>query len=89
MAQASFEELLASLHRRKSRALKHLVDGCGFRMLTAAEYAAAMEFPDHYKWRGSKRDRVRMAGQAVPTNMARDLVACGVESMQVPVEVAA
>lgn len=88
-AHASFEELLASLHRRKSRALQHLVNGCGFRMLTAEEYAAAMEFPADYLWQGSKRDRVRMAGQAVPTNMARDLIACGVESMQLPVEVAA
>ena len=85
----SLAELLEALHRRKSRALQHLLDNCGFRMLQPHEYAAAMEFPADYRWRGSKRDRVRMAGQAVPTNMARDLVACGVESMQVPVEVAA
>lgn len=65
------------------------VEDCGFRMLQPEEYAAAMEFPADYLWRGSKRDRVRMAGQAVPTNMARDLVACGVESMQMPVGVAA
>ncbi|WP_314612470.1 DNA cytosine methyltransferase [Streptomyces stackebrandtii] len=57
------------------------VEDCGFRMLQAHEYAAAMTFPASYRWRGSKRDRVRMAGNAVPCNMARDLVACGVESM--------
>ncbi|WP_373316619.1 DNA cytosine methyltransferase [Streptomyces hydrogenans] len=57
------------------------VEDCGFRMLQAEEYAAAMAFPGTYRWQGSKRDRVRMAGNAVPCNMARDLVACGVESI--------
>ncbi|MFE0653481.1 DNA cytosine methyltransferase [Streptomyces sp. NPDC059534] len=57
------------------------VEDCGFRMLQAHEYAAAMAFPDTYRWRDSKRARVRMAGNAVPCNMARDLVACGVESI--------
>ncbi|GGY61882.1 DNA cytosine methyltransferase [Streptomyces omiyaensis] len=57
------------------------VEDCGFRMLQAEEYAAAMAFPETYRWQGSKRDRVRMAGNAVPCNMARDLVACAVESI--------
>ncbi|MFE7547808.1 DNA cytosine methyltransferase [Streptomyces gardneri] len=57
------------------------METCGFRMLQAQEYAAAMAFPGTYRWRGSKRDRVRMAGNAVPCNMARDLVARGVEAI--------
>ncbi|MFD8117032.1 DNA cytosine methyltransferase [Streptomyces microflavus] len=58
-----------------------VAEDCGFRMLQAEEYAAAMAFPGTYLWRGSKRDRVRMAGNAVPPNMARDLVACGLATL--------
>ncbi|MFF8831299.1 DNA cytosine methyltransferase [Streptomyces sp. NPDC015131] len=58
-----------------------VLEDCSFRMLSPAEYAAAMAFPDTYRWQGSKRDRVRMAGNAVPPNMARDLVACGMASL--------
>lgn len=60
------------------------IDDCTFRMLSAREYAAAMSFPDTYLWREnsiSKRHRVKLAGNAVPPNMARDLVACAVESI--------
>ncbi|MBB4987133.1 hypothetical protein [Streptomyces nymphaeiformis] len=49
-------------------------------MLQAKEYAAAMAFPDTFRWRGSKRGRVRMAGNAMPCSMARDLVVGGAES---------
>lgn len=60
------------------------INECGFRMITPREYARFMDFPDTYDWledQLSKRDRVRLAGQAVPVNMARDLVGCALESM--------
>ena len=57
------------------------VEDCSLRMLQPEEYAQFQGFPADYQWRGSKRDRVRLAGNAVPTNMARDLVGCAVESM--------
>lgn len=60
------------------------INDCGFRMLQPYEYARAQAFPDEYDWmedRISKRLRVRMIGNAVPPCMARDLVACGVESI--------
>ncbi|WP_225804802.1 hypothetical protein [Streptomyces sp. NK15101] len=42
------------------------VGDCDFRMLPAEEYAASMAFPGTCRWRGSKRDRLRAAGNAVP-----------------------
>jgi DNA (cytosine-5)-methyltransferase 1 len=51
------------------------VEELGFRMLEPAEYAAAMEFPQRYVWLGSKRERVRMAGNAVTPPAARDMFA--------------
>ncbi|MGC5562804.1 DNA cytosine methyltransferase [Streptomyces sp. FR-108] len=60
------------------------VDDCLFRMLSPQEYASAMAFPEHYEWMAdslSKRLRVRLAGNAVPPNMARDLVACAIETI--------
>ncbi|WP_128977253.1 DNA cytosine methyltransferase [Streptomyces roseicoloratus] len=51
------------------------VEDLGFRMLEPAEYAAAMEFPSDYVWLGNKRERVRLAGNAVTPNAARDLFA--------------
>lgn len=52
------------------------VEELGFRMLEPCEYAAAMEFPSDYVWLGNKRERVRMAGNAVTPPAARDLFAC-------------
>lgn len=51
-------------------------DECTFRMLEPHEIAAGMSFPADYKWAGTKRDRVRMAGNAVTPPAARDLIAC-------------
>lgn len=51
------------------------VEDLKFRMLAPAEYAAAMSFPDSYIWLGTKRERVRMAGNAVTPPAARDLFA--------------
>jgi DNA (cytosine-5)-methyltransferase 1 len=56
-------------------------EDCSFRMLQPEEYAAAMAFPSHYLWQGSKRDRVRLAGNAVTPPAARDIVAAGIRSI--------
>lgn len=45
-----------------------------FRMLTDTELAAAMAFPTDYRFEGTKRERVRMIGNAVTTNAARDIL---------------
>ncbi|MCX5158128.1 DNA cytosine methyltransferase [Streptomyces sp. NBC_00264] len=57
------------------------VEDLGFRMLEPAEYAAAMEFPSNYIWLGNKRERVRMAGNAVTPPAARDLFAMVAEAI--------
>ncbi|MFF4644918.1 DNA cytosine methyltransferase [Streptomyces sp. NPDC001389] len=57
------------------------VEELGFRMLEPHEYAAAMEFPSEYVWLGNKRERVRMAGNAVTPPAARDLFACVSEAV--------
>lgn len=62
------------------------VEDLGFRMLAPAEYAAAMAFPGEgserpYIWLGTKRERVRMAGNAVTPPAARDLFACVAEAI--------
>lgn len=64
----------------------HGVEDLRFRMLTPAEYAAAMAFPtatddQPYVWLGTKRERVRLAGNAVTPPAARDLVACVAEAI--------
>lgn len=51
------------------------LDDVYFRMLTDRELAAAMAFPDDYHFEGNKRERVRMIGNAVTTNAARDILA--------------
>lgn len=61
------------------------VDDLGFRMLEPVEYAAAMAFPGKeadrpYIWMGNKRERVRLAGNAVTPPAARDLFAMVAES---------
>lgn len=54
---------------------------CRFRMLAPHEIAAGMSFPKTYKWAGTKREQVRMAGNAVTPPAARDLVSCIAESL--------
>ena len=54
---------------------------CTFRMLEPHEIAAGMSFPSDYEWAGTKRDRVRMAGNAVTPPAARDLVWAVAESL--------
>lgn len=51
------------------------IQDCLFRMLAVPEIQAAMAFPDDYVLLGTKRERVRMAGNAVTPPAARDLIA--------------
>ena len=52
-----------------------------FRMLEPAEIANGMAFPRDYKWQGTKRERVRMAGNAVTPPAARDLLTAIVQDV--------
>lgn len=63
-------------------AAEQRVDDCLFRMLEPHEVAAGMAFPKDYIWEGTRRERVKMAGNAVTPPAARDLVACVVESLE-------
>ena len=52
-----------------------VVDGDRSRMLTRAELLRAMDFPSDYQLPRTKRDAVRMLGNAIPVGFARELVA--------------
>ena len=58
------------------------VMACRFRMLEPHEIAAGMSFPTTYRWKGTKREQVRLAGNAVTPPAARDLIQVGVESLE-------
>jgi DNA (cytosine-5)-methyltransferase 1 len=57
------------------------VDDCLFRMLEPHEVAAGMAFPADYIWDGTRRERVKLAGNAVTPPAARDLAAAVVEAL--------
>ncbi len=57
------------------------VDDCLFRMLTPQEIKLAMAFAHDYVLLGTKREQVRLAGNAVTPPAARDLVAAVVEAI--------
>lgn len=57
------------------------VDDCEFRMLEPTETAAGMAFPAYYNWQGTRRERQRLAGNAVTPPAARDLIGCAVEAL--------
>ena len=57
------------------------VDDCLFRMLEPHEVAAGMAFPADYRWAGTRRERVKLAGNAVTPPAARDLIAAVVEAL--------
>lgn len=57
------------------------VDDCLFRMLEPHEVAAGMAFPADYKWTGTRRERVKLAGNAVTPPAARDLIWAVAESL--------
>lgn len=64
-----------------------MVDDCYFRMLQPHEVALGMAFPDTYQWQPydgkivSKRDLVKMAGNAVTPPAARDLMCAVLHSL--------
>jgi DNA (cytosine-5)-methyltransferase 1 len=57
------------------------VDDCLFRMLEPLEVAAGMAFPADYIWGGTRRERVKLCGNAVTPPSARDLIAAVAESL--------
>jgi DNA (cytosine-5)-methyltransferase 1 len=57
------------------------VDDCLFRMLEPHEVAAGMAFPADYIWSGTRRERVKLAGNAVTPPAARDLIAAVAQSL--------
>jgi DNA (cytosine-5)-methyltransferase 1 len=57
------------------------VDDCLFRMLEPHEVAAGMAFPSDYIWDGTRRERVKLACNAVTPPAARDLAAAVVEAL--------
>lgn len=59
------------------------IEDCSFRMLSPQEISRAMAFPAEYQMLGTKRDQVRLAGNAVTPPAARDLVAACAESLGV------
>lgn len=58
------------------------VDDCLFRMLEPHEIAAGMAFPADYIWGGTRRERVKLCGNAVTPPAARDLIAAVAESLE-------
>ncbi len=60
------------------------VMACRFRMLEPHEIAAGMAFPAGYRWQGTKRERVRLAGNAVTPPNARDIMLVLADSLGVP-----
>ncbi|UUW92987.1 MULTISPECIES: DNA cytosine methyltransferase [Pimelobacter] len=57
------------------------VDDCLFRMLEPHEVAAGMAFPSDYMWEGTRRQRVKLAGNAVTPPAARDIIAAVIEPL--------
>ena len=50
-------------------------------MLEPHEIAAGMAFPADYIWGGTRRERVKLCGNAVTPPAARDLIAAVVEAL--------
>lgn len=59
------------------------IEDCQFRMLSPTEIAAGMAFTPGYTLLGTKREQVRLAGNAVTPPAARDLVSAVAESLGV------
>lgn len=57
------------------------VMACRFRMLEPHEIALGMAFPASYRWQGTKRERVRLAGNAVTPPASRDLLTACIPSL--------
>ena len=58
------------------------IEDASFRMLSPNEIKRAMAFPAEYRILGTKRDQVRMSGNAVTPPAARDLVAAVAASLE-------
>ena len=57
------------------------VDDVSFRMLEPSEIKQAMAFPSEYLMLGTRREQVRLSGNAVTPPAARDLVGAVVEAI--------
>lgn len=57
------------------------VEDCEFRMFEPHEIKRGMAFPNEYQVLGTKREQVKMAGNAVTPPVSRDLVSCVVDSL--------
>lgn len=57
------------------------IENVRYRMLEPHEIAAGMAFPPDYVWAGTKRERKKLAGNAVTPPAARDLIACVTEAI--------
>lgn len=57
------------------------IDRCRFRMLRPDEIARGMAFPTEYLWQGTKREQVKLAGNAVCPPIERDLVSIAMEAI--------
>lgn len=57
------------------------IDDVRFRMLEPSEISRAMDFPVAYRMLGTRREQVRLAGNAVTPPAARDLVGVVAESL--------
>lgn len=62
-------------------ALAARVEDCLFRMLTPGEIKQGMAFAAAFELLGTKREQVRMCGNAVTPPVARDLIAAVVEAI--------
>lgn len=51
------------------------------RDMFAGAGGSSMAFPGDYVWEGTRRERVRMAGNAVTPPAARDLIGAVVEAL--------
>ena len=58
------------------------IEDASFRMLSPDEIKRAMAFPAEYRILGTKREQVRMSGNAVTPPAARDLVAAVAASLE-------
>lgn len=58
------------------------IEEASFRMLSPDEIKRAMAFPTEYRILGTKRDQVRMSGNAVTPPAARDLIAAVAASLE-------
>jgi DNA (cytosine-5)-methyltransferase 1 len=67
------------------KAVMDMVMDAEFRMLEPSEIKRGMAFASSYVLLGNRREQVKMAGNAVTPNAARDIIAACVESLGVEV----